>query len=72
MSWLGVPPAPGWHWLQSRDTGQIRMAFWAPKTGWRVSDVIGRTLKYSEFTVARRYDYCAAVPPLEREQVKFA
>jgi hypothetical protein len=46
----------GWHWLRRRDNLEWRLAFRDRReVGWRVSDVIGRTVAMSSGKVGRLF-----------------
>jgi hypothetical protein len=48
----------GWHWLRRRDCLEWRLTFRdRPEVGWRVSDVIGRTVAMSSGKVGRLFTY---------------
>lgn len=59
--WDGVPSGPGWHWLQRRRDGALRMGHWSRIAGWRVADSLARTSLRSERRVASLYCHRAVV-----------
>lgn len=59
---LGISLSNGWHWLQRRSDGAMRLGFFNQLGGWRVSDAIGRTELMGRAAVAREYRVVAALP----------
>ena len=59
---LGGTPCDGWHWLQRRSDGAMRLGFYNRLGGWRISDAIGRTSLMGRVAVARDYRLVAALP----------
>ena len=62
--WNGKPERVGWHWLERRKDGALRMACWHPhRLNWWISDEEGRTRPVSELQVKQTYTYRDFVVP---------
>ena len=54
--WDAKPEREGWHWLERRSDGALRIAYWHPKrVNWWVSDDEGRTSQMSDLRVKQSY-----------------
>jgi hypothetical protein len=62
--WNGKPARTGWHWLERRKDGALRMAYWHQHrlNSW-VSDEDGRTRPMSDLQFKQTYTYRDFVVP---------
>jgi hypothetical protein len=62
--WNGQPVRAGWHWLERRKYGALRMAYWHQhRLNWWVVVEEGRTQPMSDLRVKEVYTYRAFVEP---------
>ena len=62
--WSGKPEHEGWHWLERRRDGLLRIAYRHTQgLNWWVADDEGRTHPMSDLRVKQFYAYCALVEP---------
>jgi hypothetical protein len=73
MDWDEKPVRAGWHWLERRKDGALRMAYWhQQRLNWWVAVDEGRTQPMSDLRVKEVYAYRAFVepPPLSKKTLQ--